>query len=127
MKMLFSSHVFHPSVGGIESVSKILVEKFAEAGHTVRVITETSGEESADTPYRVSRRPSLIEMTRLLQGSDLLFQNNISLRSLIPALLLRKQTIVAHHTWIQGARGEIRCRDRIKYALLPFVKNIAIS
>jgi glycogen synthase len=127
MKILFSSHVFHPSVGGIESVSKILTEKFAEAGHSVHVSTATPGDEIADADFRVSRRPSLIETIRLLRWSDLLFQNNISLRNLIPALFLRKRVIVAHHTWIQDVRGKVRWRDRIKYALLPLVKNVAIS
>ena len=31
MKILFSSYLFHPSLGGIEAVSKILAEKFAAA------------------------------------------------------------------------------------------------
>src|SRR6266404_9321727 len=127
MKILFSSHVFPPSVGGIESVSKILAEKFAETGHEVHVITQTHGERSVAESYRITRRPSLIELTRLLRWCDLLFQNNISLRNLIPALLLRKPALVAHHTWIQDVHGQIRWRDRIKYALLPSVTNVAIS
>ena len=127
MKILLSSHVFLPSVGGIETVSKILAEKFAEAGHDVHVITQTRGEQNLAGAYRISRRPSLIKLTRLLGWCDLLFQNNISLRNLIPALLLRKRVIVAHHTWIQDIHGRIRWRDRAKYALLPFVTNVAIS
>ena len=127
MKILFSSYLFHPSVGGIESVSKILAEKFAEAGHEVHLITQTRGEQTETGSYRITRRPSLIELTRLLRWCDLLFQNNISLRNLVPALVLRKRVLVAHHTWIQDVRGQIRLRDRIKYALLPFVTNVAIS
>src|SRR5205085_9013609 len=114
MKILFSSYLFHPSIGGIESVSKILAEKFAEAGHEVHLITQTRGEQTEVGSYRITRRPSLIELTRLLRWCDLLFQNNISLRNLIPALVLRKRTLVAHHTWIQDVRGQIRLRDRIK-------------
>src|SRR6266480_4136591 len=127
MNILFSSYLFHPSVGGIESVSKILAEKFAEAGHEVHLITQTRGEQTETGSYRITRRPSLIELTRLLRWCDLLFQNNISLRNLVPALVLRKRVLVAHHTWIQDVRGQIRLRDRIKYALLPFVTNVAIS
>src|SRR5436853_7183644 len=108
MKILLSSHVFPPSVGGIETVSKILAEKFAEAGHDVHVITQTHGEQNVTGSYRIARRPSVIKLTQLLNWSDLLFQNNISLRNLIPALLLRKRAIVAHHTWIQDLHGRIR-------------------
>jgi glycogen synthase len=127
MKILFSSYAFRPSVGGIESVSKILAENFSAEGHDVQLITETSGEEIAGANYRIIRKPSLAKLMRLLRWSDLLFQNNISLRSLIPALVLRKPAVVMHQTWIQNVRGEVGWNDRIKRALLPHVTNIAIS
>ncbi len=56
-----------------------------------------------------------------------MFQNNISLRSLIPALLLRKRVIVVHQTWLRGPTGKIGWNNRIKRALLPRVTNVAIS
>ena len=59
MKILFSSYLFDPSVGGIETVSKILAEKFAEAGHGVHVITQSPGEKIADANYELTRRPSI--------------------------------------------------------------------
>src|ERR1700730_8527514 len=127
MKILFSSYAFRPSVGGIESVSKILAENFSAEGHDVQLITETSGEEIAGANYRIIRKPSLAKLMRLLRWSDLLFQNNISLRSLIPALVLRKPAVVMHQTWIQNVRGEVGWNGRIKRALLPHVTNIAIS
>ena len=127
MKILFSSYAFQPSVGGIESVSKILAENFSAGGHDVQLITETPGEENAGANYRIIRKPSCAKLMRLLRWSDLLFQNNISLRSLIPALVLRKPAVVMHQTWIQNERGEIGWNDRIKRGLLPRVTNIAIS
>src|SRR5437588_6405828 len=127
MKILFSSYVFHPSVGGIESVSKILAEKFAAAGYEIHLVTQTPGEEIAGANYRLTRRPSIFELIKLLRWSDLFFQNNISLRSLIPAVLLRKPTLVVHQTWLQNTRGEITWNNRIKRALLSRVTNVAIS
>ena len=47
MKILFFSYTFAPNVGGIESVSAILAEKFAEAGHEVELVTETANKENA--------------------------------------------------------------------------------
>ena len=127
MKILFSSYLFDPSVGGIESVSKILAQKFAIAGEDVHVITQTSGSAIPFANYRLTRRPSIVEIFRLLRWCDLFFQNNISLRSLIPALLLRKPTVVVHQTWLQNVHGGIGWQNRLKQALLRFVSNVAIS
>lgn len=127
LKILFSSYLFDPSIGGLESVSKILAAKFAGAGNDVHVITESSGNKIEGATYRITRRPSLIELLRLLRWCDLFFQNNISLRSLIPALLLRKPTVVVHQTWLQRADGRIGWQNRFKQFLIRFVTNVAIS
>jgi glycosyltransferase involved in cell wall biosynthesis len=127
LKILFSSYLFHPSVGGIESVSKVLAEKFAAAGNEVHVITQTSGDAIAGANFRLTRRPSITKLVKLLRWSDLFFQNNISLRSLIPALILRKPTLVVHQTWLQNTRGGVGWNNRIKHALLRCVTNVAIS
>jgi glycosyltransferase involved in cell wall biosynthesis len=127
LKILFSSYLFDPSVGGIESVSKILAQKFATAGEDVRVITQSLGRPIPHANYWLARRPSIAEIFRLLRWCDLFFQNNISLRSLIPALILRKPTVVAHQTWLQNVHGGIGWQNRLKQRLLPFITNIAIS
>jgi glycogen(starch) synthase len=127
IKILFSSYVFHPSVGGVETVSRLLAAQFARAGHEVELITETPGGEFAGANYGVTRKPSLAQLVRLLRWCDVLFQNNISLRSLVPARLLRRRVLVVHQTWIQNESGGIGWNDRMKYALLPGVTNVAIS
>jgi glycosyltransferase involved in cell wall biosynthesis len=127
MKILFSSYVFRPSIGGIETVSEILAEEFVAAGHEVELITETPGDVFGESHYRVNRRPGLKNLITLLQSSDLFFQNNISLRSLLPALLLKKRAIVVHQTWIRNARGKIGSIGRLKRMLLGRVTNVAIS
>ena len=127
MKILFSSYLFDPSVGGIESASKVLAEKFAAADHEVHVITQTPGDPVASANYRVTRWPSLFQIIGLLRWSDLFFQNNISLRSLLPALVLRKPTLVAHQTWLKNALGGVGWNNRIKRAALRSVTNVAIS
>jgi glycosyltransferase involved in cell wall biosynthesis len=69
----------------------------------------------------------MAKLLRLLRWSDLVFQNNISLRTLIPALLVRKPSLVVHQTWLQDPRGRVTWNNQIKRALLPHVTNIAIS
>ena len=127
MRILFSSYVFEPSVGGIESVSKILARKFASAGNEVHVITQSAGNPIPGANYQLTRRPSVAELSRLLCWCDLFFQNNISLRSLIPALLLRKPTLLVHQTWLQNVHGGVGWQNRLKRALLGNVTNVAIS
>jgi glycosyltransferase involved in cell wall biosynthesis len=127
MRILFSSYAFRPSVGGIETVSEILADQFAALGHEVRLITETRGEDLPQARYRIVRRPRLLHLLALLRWPDLLFQNNISLRSLLPALLLRKRAVVVHQTWIRNPRGQIDLPARLKRMLLGAVTNVAIS
>jgi len=127
MKILFSSYLFDPSVGGLETVSKILAGKFAAAGHSVHVITQSSGEKIANANYELTRHPSIVEIFSLLRWCDVFFQNNITLPGLIPALFLRKPTLIAHQTWLQNVHGELGWQNRLKQALLRFVTNVAIS
>ena len=127
MKILFSSYAFRPSIGGIETVSEILVEQFIAAGHDLELITQTPGDVFREKHYRVHRCPSLTHVATLLRWSDVFFQNNISLRSLLPARLLRKRSIVVHQTWIRNTRGEIGWNGRLKRMLLRRATNVAIS
>src|SRR5438270_6322109 len=127
MKILFSSYLFDPAVGGIETVSKILAKKFANAGHDVHVITQSRGSAIAGANYKLTRRPSLPKIFRLLHWCDVFFQNNISLRSLLPALVLRKPTLIVHQTWLQNVRGGIGWQNHLKQSLLRFSINVAIS
>jgi glycogen synthase len=127
MKILFSSYAYAPGVGGIETVSALLAREFAAAGHEIILITETPAPALRSDPFEVVRNPSLARLWELLRWGDVVIQNNISLRHLIPALLLGKPVLIVHQTWIRNISGEIGWNDRIKHALLPRVKNIAIS
>jgi glycosyltransferase involved in cell wall biosynthesis len=127
VKILFSSYAFSPSVGGIETVSAILAEGFVAAGHEVVLATETPGESTEGSSYPVVRQPSIRRLLDWLNWCDVFLQNNISLRTLIPALLLRRRAAVVHQTWIRGVSGRIGWNDRIKHLLLPRVRNVAIS
>lgn len=127
MRILFSSYAFRPALGGIETVSEILAGEFVAAGHEVELITETAGEAPPDHACPITRRPGLSQTASLLRWADLFFQNNISLRTLLPALLMRKRCVVVHQTWLRNPRGEIGWNDRLKRGLLPRVTNVAIS
>src|SRR5205085_10718549 len=127
MKILFSSYAYAPGLGGIETVSALLAREFVTAGHELILITETPAKNwSNPDEFEVIRRPTLARLRNLLRWCDIVFQNNISLRHLVPALLLHKPTLVVHQTWIRNVGGTVGWNDRIKRALLPRGTNVAI-
>lgn len=123
MKILVSSHYFAPSVGGIEESSRLLAEAWTTFGHEVRVMTQTSSALEEDYPYRVIRNPTVASLIREVSWCDIYFQNNISLQTLWPSIILKKPTVIAHQTWFPGGIGGI-----LKYAACRLVnKTVAIS
>jgi glycosyltransferase involved in cell wall biosynthesis len=127
MKILLSSHFFHPSVGGIEAVSEILAREFTKAGHEVQVVTTTAEDGGAIFPFAVHRHPGPAALLRLVEWCDVFFHNNISLRSAWPLAICRRPWVVAHHTWIARVDGTIGWRDRVKQAVVHGARNIAVS
>ena len=127
MKILFSSYAYAPCIGGIETASALLTREFLAAGHEIILVTEIPARALSSDPFEIARNPSLARLLQLVRWSEVVFQNNISLRHLIPTLLDRKPVLVVHQTWIRNIAGEIGWNDRIKRALLPRVKNVAVS
>lgn len=127
MKILLSSHFFHPSVGGIEEVSRILAHEAIRAGHEVKVVTQTRESDGVDFPFSIHRGPSPRELLRLVRWCDVFFHNNISLRTAWPLLLQPRPWVVAHHTWIARVDGSIGWRDRMKQFVAQSAKNIVVS
>jgi glycogen synthase len=125
MKILLGSHHFAPSIGGIETASELLARELVKLGHEVRVMTQTPGE--ADFPFAVIRQPGAREVLRQVSWCDVFLQNNISLRTVWPLLLVRRPLFVVHQTWIRNARGAIGWQQRLKRFVLRFASSIAIS
>jgi glycogen synthase len=126
MKILLCSHVFAPSVGGIETVAGILAEQFSRMGSSVTVVTNTPGQPVA-AAYEVVRCPSLKKLRALGRDADIIFQNNISLRTLLPLLTYRKPVVIAHQTWLTRTNGWRSWQDYLKRAILSICHNISIS
>lgn len=127
MNVLISSHRFAPSVGGVETVGRILAEEFTALGHSVRVVTQTSTPQTMDTSLAVIRRPKARDLIEHVRWADICLHNNISLQTAWPILALRKPWMVVHHTWIQRPDGSLSWRDYLKRFLLRFAHSIAIS
>ena len=127
MKILLSSHAFAPLLGGIESASELLAEAFANAGHEVRVITQTPGADRPGWNFQVLRKPGARVLLRAVQGCDVFFHNNISLQTAWPLLLVRRPWVITHQTWIARLDRSLGWQDRLKRFLLRFATNISIS
>jgi glycogen(starch) synthase len=122
MKILFSSHHYAPSVGGIVTVSELLVSEFVRLGHDVVVVTQTPGSSNVLDPCVVERRPSVATLFRLTRWCDVLFHNQISLRTVWPLLLFRRPWVVAHHMWIPRSLN-----GSLKQLLLRRSTGISVS
>jgi glycogen synthase len=105
VKILLWSYSFYPTIGGIETMSRLLAGEFTRAGHSVTVVTRTpaSGDASDRFPFQVVRQPSPLHLLRLLKRSDVYFHNHISLKAAWPLLLVRRPWVIAFHTWISDS------------------------
>lgn len=128
LKILFLSHAFSPSIGGIESSSELLAAAFVKAGHQVRLMTMTSDEAPSNFPYPVIRKPSLKESIQHHSWADIVFENNPCMRLGYPKLFFNKPSIIVLQTWISRIDGTIGLVDKIKFLWLKRAsKVIAIS
>lgn len=127
MKILISSHFFFPSVGGLEEVSFILAEQFTRLGHEVKVVTQTPDPSGKKFNYEVIRRPGIGELFRILRWSDVLFHNNVSMRTAWPLFFIRRPWVITHQTWTARADGRNTLRDDFKHFTYRYATNVAIS
>ncbi len=106
MKILIYSHVFSPSIGGVERIVQSLAEGLDEGhsaeanrGFKVTVVTQTAVGVSDDSAFSfpVVRRPTLTKLWSLVRESDIVHIAGPSLAPLLLAFLARKPFVVEHH------------------------------
>jgi glycosyltransferase involved in cell wall biosynthesis len=127
VKILLTSFLFPPSIGGIETVSMILAREFVAAGHEVKVATPTPGPTSYDAGFEVIREPTFEQLREALRWCDVFFQSNISLQLAAPLLVVRRPWVIVHHTWIPHGHGPKSWVDDLKRLLLCAAHSISIS
>jgi glycogen(starch) synthase len=127
LKILLSSHAFSPSIGGIESVSTLLAEEFFRLGHSVTVVTQTCNGVADEFSYSIVRRPSIRKLFGLVEWCDVFWQNNLSLRTVWPALYLRKPVVITHQGSYCRRPAGFDLGQRAKHAVVNRNTSIAIS
>lgn len=105
----------------------MLCKQFVDLGHEVRVATLTSSQRCLDLPYPVYRNPSMIDLLKLLQWSDVNLQANISLKYIVMRIVARRTTIYQHNGPYQLDNGRVRFVDRLKRRLAQVTPGIANS
>ncbi|PWT86453.1 MAG: glycosyl transferase family 1 [Acidobacteria bacterium] len=122
MKILLSSHAFHPSIGGIETVAAMLASEFVARSEEVRVVTQTPKNETKHFSFEIVRRPSARKLLSLIAWSDVVLHVNISLRLGWPMLSGARPWVISHHTWIPGG-----LRGLLKRRCARMAHNISVS
>ncbi|MEQ8752646.1 MAG: glycosyltransferase family 4 protein [Coleofasciculus sp. G1-WW12-02] len=139
MKILISSSLFYPSLGGSETDAEIFAREFTRLGHVIKVITRIPGTniaaDSSEFPFEVIRQPSPIQLLKLVHWCDVYFHNGIILKDALPLLIIPRPWIVRHQSWIRSIDGTLTgiggnsssWRVRLKHFFVRFSVSISIS
>lgn len=105
-RVLIYTHAFAPQIGGVETVVMSLAKGLAGLGQangigsaevTVATSTLRGDFDDASLPFRVVRRPSLLELLRLIRAADVIHLAGPSFIPMLLGLFLRKPVVVEHH------------------------------
>jgi len=106
VKLLLYSHYFAPSIGGVETIVLSLARGLAEVStpsgspeFDLTLVAETAAEDFDDRllPFRVLRKPSLVQLMQTIRSSDIIHIAGPALSPLLLGLLTRKPVVVEHH------------------------------
>jgi glycogen(starch) synthase len=90
MNIVVVAHAFAPSIGGVETVSRILCEQLTLLGHRVTVLTMTQDDAGVfDVPYTVLRQPDRSTLYRVFRQADAVIESHITLGLTWPLYLGR--------------------------------------
>jgi glycosyltransferase involved in cell wall biosynthesis len=115
-------------LGGIETVSALLAQEFVKMGHSVVVVTQSAGD-TVQTEFGapIVRGASPRQLVRLVKWCDVFWHNNLSIRTMWPALLLRKPLVVTHSGSYCRRPVGLDFILRLKHAVVNRVTSVAIS
>jgi glycosyltransferase involved in cell wall biosynthesis len=130
MKLLVHGR-FYPSVGGIETVLRLLAAEWQRSGEDVVIASDVvcKRPEPERFPFRVYYQPTGRQWLRLICWADVFVHMNLSLKALWPWLLMPKPLILVHHGFYYAdhIRGSRDWKERLKLRLLSKATNIAVS
>jgi glycogen synthase len=127
MKILIYSPLFYPSIGGLETIISTLAHEFTYLGHEVKLVSKTPEIDYKNFPFEVIRRPSPQKLLKLTSWCDVFFQGCVSLKGILPLLMIPKPLVVTHQTWYRRCDGSLNWQDHLKNFVTRFATNIPVS
>lgn len=127
MRIVMTSERLPPKAGGLSTVAAILTAGLIERGHELAIVTTDPESATVLQSTRVVKLSSIRNWWRyfqLLRTADVVLQNNISTKTLVLPLLMRKPTVVALHIWLETPEGVVTWREKLKIALLQRCSRI---
>lgn len=100
MRILVYSHAFAPMVGGVETIVMLLADGIAQNGNVQLALatrTAAGSMNDATLPFRVVRRPTFLELARLVQRADVVHLAGPALLPMLLVFLCHKPFVVEHH------------------------------
>ena len=132
MKILITSRLFLPLLGGSIDSCCYLAKGLRDLGHEVKIITRTPAD-SPDDPALAEypgliRQPSFREQIKLARWCDIALQIELSLKDALPLLVMGKPIVPTIHTTMNNGLGEkTPLQIILKRELLRFFPTIAVS
>lgn len=100
MNIVFYAPNFHPMIGGVENIVKGMATDLTELGHAVRVLTLAQPDEPDHFPFTVVRGAHSLKSLSHVRWADVIVHVNISLRGIIPILLMPPRPLIVYHNGI---------------------------
>jgi glycogen(starch) synthase len=99
VRILIYTHSFAPQTGGVETYVKLLADGLARAGRNVTVVTlaASAGLDDNQFPFTVARRPSLLQLWRMIGQADVLQLAGPSLLPLLMGLFRQVPVVIEQH------------------------------
>jgi glycosyltransferase involved in cell wall biosynthesis len=108
LKVLIYAHSWAPSLGGVETTTKLLAQGLAQyhndqIGDSINVtlvtLTLANGMDDSVLPFHVVRRPSLWGLIRLVYSADIVHLAGPALVPLALSWLLKKRSVIEHDNY----------------------------
>ncbi len=125
LNILLVAERYAPSIGGVETVTRLLAEAFSRAGHVATVVTREPG--TFQCPTNVVRRPGILSLLRLFRRADAVILQGMALRLGWPLLLRHPCVLMVHHTPSPREERECRVTRRLRATLGSRVRHGAVS
>lgn len=122
---------FYPSVGGIETLSRLLIERWLRQQTNVVLVSDVPAPPglTPEISPKVLYRPGLLTRIKVHRQAQLVVHMNISLKALWPALLIRRPFVAVHHGfYVCDQSGRQDWREKLKLGVARRANaNIAVS